>query len=277
MDAQLHPQQNGPLLPNKFYNKVTQLPIINFGVNQVYGLYDKVKEWNGLTNRSLSLAETVGHVVVERAVTPILSITSKSSLITAPLERMDSLAVKGLEIVEDKVPSIKKEPSQLVSEAKEVVEQGLQKTKARVTAVSDVVLVSRPVQTYFDILEFMLGTASSTLDKVMPPAEDEDDERKKAMVPSAERGWFLLSQFFGLLYKAKTRVVKRVRSRIDSTSNATEKVFEEAKKAVNNAIPLVGGKGNKDQTNGDSKNGSNKTSNKNKKNKEQDDQQQPPQ
>ena len=135
-------------------------------------LFFVLQDWNNLTTKSFSLAETVGHAVVDRAVTPLRSLTSRP-IIAAPLERMDSLALKGLEIVEDKVPSIQKEPQQMVSDAKGVVEDRFNKTKEQVHHVSEVVLVRRPVQTYFDLLEFMLGTVSSTLDKVMPPADDE--------------------------------------------------------------------------------------------------------
>jgi hypothetical protein len=45
-------------------------------------------------------------------------------------------------------------------------------TKQRVTKASEGVLVSRPVQSYFDLLEFVLRTAGNTLDKVLPPGDE---------------------------------------------------------------------------------------------------------
>lgn len=49
---------------------------------------------------------------------------------------------------------------------------------------------------------------------------------------ATDRGWFLLKKFFNLLYTAKDRVVWRVGRRIETTSNAADAVFKEAKRAV---------------------------------------------
>lgn len=59
-----------------------------------------------------------------------------------------------------------------MSDVTGAVTHKLLETKLRVTKASEGVLISRPVQTYFDILQFILGTASKTLDKVLPPSDD---------------------------------------------------------------------------------------------------------
>jgi hypothetical protein len=107
-------------------------------------------------------------------------------------------------------------------------------TKERVTNMSEGVLVSGPVQTYFNMVEYILQKVSNTLDKVLPPGESEEGERPGGggNERPADRGWILLGRFFGLLGTAKTRVVRRVRNRIETTSNAADAVFKEAKKAV---------------------------------------------
>jgi len=144
--------------------------------------------------------------------------------------------------LEDKVPVIKQEPQVIMSDMTGAVTHKLMETKDRVTKASEGVLISRPVQTYFDLLDFFVSTASKTLDKVLPPSDDEPDVRKSGEdveEKRAERGWNLLSKFFGLLGTAKNRVVRRVRARLETTSNAADAVFKEAKRAVNHALPVA--------------------------------------
>lgn len=61
---------------------------------------------------------------------------------------------------------------QIMSDMTGAVTHKLLETKDRVTKASEGVLISRPVQTYFDLLDFFVSTASKTLDKVLPPSDD---------------------------------------------------------------------------------------------------------
>lgn len=124
----------------------------------------------------------------------------------------------------------------MITDVKNVVWDTLEATKNRVTDSSEMVLVSKPVQTYFDFLEFILVNASKTLDKVLPPTiGDEITENGSVGTgpdKQAYRGWWLMGQFFDLLGIAKTRVVNKFRTRIDSTSDAADLVYKKAKNAV---------------------------------------------
>jgi len=245
MDAQqnhlnAHPR-NG--LPTKFYNKFMAIPVIQFGVHQASAFYGKVKDFNVVTHKSFELAESVTGAVVGR-VTPFAQVGMGLAGQFQPLHRIDDLAAQGLQNLEDKVPVIKQEPQVMVSDVKGAVTVKVNEAKDVVSKASERVLVSRPVQTYFDILSFILHTAEVTLDRVLPPSEEE--ARNKANDPQqpgennkAERGWSLLSEFFGLLTTVKTRVTQRVRTRIETTASAADAVFNEAKKAANHALPVA--------------------------------------
>jgi len=243
MDA-LQNHHNHPTngLPTKFYNKFMAIPVIQFGVHQASAFYGKVKDFNVVTHKSFELAESVTGAVVGR-VTPLAQRGMGLAGQFQPLHRIDDLAAQGLQNLEDKVPVIKQEPQVMVSDVKGAVTVKVNEAKDVVSKASERVLVSRPVQTYFDFLTFILHTAENTLDRVLPPSGEEarnkDNQQSQSEENKADRGWSLLSEFFGLLHTVKNRVTERVRTRIETTASAADAVFNEAKKAANHALPVA--------------------------------------
>jgi len=268
MEGQQQNHDEGRVMPTKFYNKVMEIPVVKFGVDRATGFYGKVKDFNTITQKSFILAETVTGAVVTR-VSPFAQ--KGIDIAGEPLKRIDSFAAQGLQTLEDKVPVINKEPNMMVSDVKGAVSGKYVATKDRVSKVSEVVLASRPVQTYFNLLEFVLATANNALDKVLPP-DDSEEVKVNGVVPEpghdnttekkAERGWLLLAKFFGLMGTAKTRALKKIRSRIEDTSNAANAVFKEAKKTANNAISSGDQHDDDDGEHHDGTNGSHKKGNK---------------
>jgi len=252
------------VVPTRFYNKVMEIPIVQFGVQHATQFYGKVKDFNPITHKSFVLAETVTGVVVGR-VTPL---AQRGICLTSPLpQKIDDIAYNGLEKLEQNVKYITKTPDVIVSEVKTTVEEALTAVKVRVTGAAEGVLISKPVQTYFDLLEFMLTKVQRTMDIVLP---EESKEGANGAVETAppervDRGWWLLGQFVGILGTTKNRVMKRVWTRIDNTSHAADAVFNEAKKAVNHALPVAADKdAAPTPTNGDSVPANKSKKNKNK-------------
>jgi len=240
------------VVPTRFYNKVMEIPIVQFGVQHATGFYGKVKDFNTITHKSFVLAETVTGAVVGR-VTPF---AQKGICLTAPLpQKIDDIAYNGLEKLEQNVKYITKAPDAMVSDVKTTVGEVLHAAKFRVTNAAEGVLISKPVQTYFDLLEFMLSKAQKTVDLVLPEEGGKEGASNGAVEGPApervDRGWWLLGQFVGILGTTKNRVMKRVWTRIDNTSHAADAVFNEAKKAVNHALPVAADK-DAAPTNGDS-------------------------
>jgi len=226
------------VVPTRFYNKVMELPIVQFGVQHATGFYGKVKDFNTITHKSFVLAETVTVAVVGR-VTPL---AQRGICLTSPLpQKIDDIAYSGLEKLEQNVKYITKAPDAILSDVKATAGDIIHAAKFRVTSAAEGVLISKPVQTYFDLLEFMLSKVQSTMDIVLPE-EGSNGDVEAAPPERVDRGWWLLGQFITILGTTKTRVMKRVWTRIDNTSHAADAVFNEAKKAVNHALPVAADK-----------------------------------
>ena len=93
---------NGPHLES--LDKIMSIPLIEMTWNQSVGLYGKVKESNSLFNWTLSTAEAAVLKAAEQAY-PL------AKKLEQPLSAVDQTVVKGIEIVENKLPLIKEPPS----------------------------------------------------------------------------------------------------------------------------------------------------------------------
>jgi hypothetical protein len=131
---------------------------------------------------------------------------------------------------------------QVIPQMTDTVKVTVVAVRDRVTKSSETVLVSKPVQTYFDMLEYFLRTAESTLDKILPPTKGDDETCPNGSTLSpdgypaedqkAERGWWIMGQFFCLLLITKDRLIFKVRSRVNKTSDAAETMLKQAKNVV---------------------------------------------
>jgi hypothetical protein len=148
-----------------------------------------------------------------------------------------------------------------MSDATKVVTDTCMATKDRVTLASEHVLVSRPVQTYFDVLQFILNKAENTVDLVLPKpdtsageevtGEDEEENERirlsrsaaeslnRPPVAPADRGWELFGQFVSLVGTTKDRVQERTHQRIDGTLSLVQNTITRTRDTINVCIQLL--------------------------------------
>ncbi|KAJ9578810.1 hypothetical protein L9F63_004960 [Diploptera punctata] len=119
---------NGPHLES--LDKIMSIPLVEMTWNQSVGLYGKVKEANGLFRWTLSTAEAAVLKAAEQAY-PL------AKKLEQPIHAVDQTVVKGIEIVEDKLPLIKEPPSHVYDAAKNFVNSALSPTLGTVSAAKE--------------------------------------------------------------------------------------------------------------------------------------------
>ncbi|XP_019870704.1 lipid storage droplets surface-binding protein 1 isoform X2 [Aethina tumida] len=99
-------------------NRITKLPTVETTIQTATNIYEKVKEYNGLTNWTLSTAESTVQKAVEvsKPITdPVLSTLEGS------IKKVDGVLCSGLDYVEEKVPAVKLPPGEIYTNTKEYV------------------------------------------------------------------------------------------------------------------------------------------------------------
>jgi len=242
---------------SQFVSKLLELPVVKFGVDKATHLYSSVKESNIIIGKSFELGEAISGAVVN-GVTPF---ANKGISIAGPaLKGIDNIAVDSLETLEHNIPLIHEQPDTIVNFVKDTISGALQVLKGRVTRVSDVFLGSKPAQTYFDVLEFVLTTANKTLDKVLPDQTGKGHTTDDYPPPEkkADRGWYLLGKFVELAGTTKDRIFGKFWKRVDDSS-AT---LQNAKDAMKNfATTALTSSEKPNATNGDSSKANNSATN----------------
>lgn len=244
---------------SEFITKLLELPVVKFGVDKATHLYSSVKDSNTIVHKSFELGEVITGAVVNR-VTPFAN--KGISIVGPALKGIDHIASDSLETLENKVPLINSEPEAIASVVKDTVNGVFQVAKERVTRVTDVFLGSKPMQTYFDVMEFVLTTASKTLDKVLPDStgEGHKDDNYPPPEKRADRGWYLFGKFVELAGTAKDRIFGKFRKRVDDSTATLQNITDTVKIFTTSAVTALEKPAT---TNGDSPNKAHNSANAN--------------
>lgn len=111
-------------------DRVMKLPVVEAAYNQGVGVYGKVKGANSLFNWALSTAEATVQIALTTA-TPLVQKLDR------PLQTVDQGLVRGLDIVEARIPIVKEQPQQIYETAKAAVAQRVQPHLSKVCAVKE--------------------------------------------------------------------------------------------------------------------------------------------
>lgn len=87
-------------------NRIAKLPVVESSLQTASNLYEKVKEYNGVTQWTCSTAENVVHKAVEVG-KPIVQ------NLEGPIKKVDGVLCTGLDYVETKVPAVKLPPGEV--------------------------------------------------------------------------------------------------------------------------------------------------------------------
>lgn len=206
---------------SEFLTGLSKLPLVYTTVSLAMDLYGRAKESSRFVNKTLNLAENGAHMV-NGMVSPLVD--RLTPIASAPLQRVDNLATKGLHSLERTVPAIKKQPQEILTDTKGMLETKLHPTVERLNGVTNSVLSSSLVQYSFDVFEKLLFATGHILNNIVPPAQNTEGAKfpnDQSPEDPSQRGQWLLKEYYHLLSSLFSRVLGFAQSRIDSSANNT--------------------------------------------------------
>ncbi|XP_014244567.1 lipid storage droplets surface-binding protein 2 [Cimex lectularius] len=96
------------------FEKLKQIPLVGYACNTSAGMYNRVKLSNGLITWTLNSAEGALALTLF-ALAPI------ANRLRSPIYVIDNTLCKGIDVLQEKVPSVKEEPTQIYENAKTYV------------------------------------------------------------------------------------------------------------------------------------------------------------
>lgn len=169
-------KQDGACISLESVNRISKLPMVESTLQTSKHIYDKVKDFNNLTNWTMSTAENTVHKAMEVGkpyATPVLQ------SLDGPIKKVDGIICSGLDYVEAKVPAVKLPPGELYTSTKDYIANN----PTVVTACS----VVKPA---VDTAKSYVATAGSTVNVTVQGAktmvEPVFDSAKKAVEPALE-------------------------------------------------------------------------------------------
>jgi len=225
-----------------FLSRLVKLPVIDSAINVASGIYGRAKNSGGIVGTTLSIAENTAYVTAAQ-VAPFAQ--KFIPMATSPLTKLDDFASKGLEKLENNVPEIKKQPQEIVSDTKELINARISPAVNRVNSVSESLLSIKVVQIGMDIFEHCLNTASSVVDHILPPNANEKTAQQngfhydssKSEENKAGRLGFLFHKALYLATSTTRRIIGLAQSRVDTAVSASDSIVNSARKTINNILP----------------------------------------
>ncbi|KAL1505637.1 hypothetical protein ABEB36_005157 [Hypothenemus hampei] len=142
-------------------NRIVKLPVVESTIQTAQNIYEKVKDYNSVTNWTLQTAENTAYKAVDIA-KPYACPVIKN--FEGPIKKVDDVLCSGLDYVENKVPAVKLPP-------KEILLQIYNSTKEFVTPAVDTAIhfVEPAMKTAKDILEPAVNKTRSLVEPVVEP------------------------------------------------------------------------------------------------------------
>lgn len=156
--------------------RVQNIPLVETGIKTAETFYNRVKSSNSLLNWYFNTIETVGAGAYE-------TFKPMVQLAEGPLTRIDQVVCKGLDLVEQRVPSVYLPPEMMYWNTKEYMADHFVKPVVQrahsVKKMSNAVLLENPVSTFAaEKTDAALSAADAVIDKYLPDGtlDDADGE-----------------------------------------------------------------------------------------------------
>jgi len=204
------------------------LPIVGMFSNKISDVYCRTKNNTGIIAKTIVMAEAVTCSFAEK-VAPLAPTTA--------LSKIDALACKGFETIEHRVPQMKKQPDEMVKDTRELITTTMAPVVLTVERASDVVCKTLLAQKACDLVGYMLGTASKTLDVVLPPSEQEKSEQNGTVsgalepVEPEKRPYQLVRGAWTLCCVFTKRLFGVAHARVEHAAATTDVVIKSAQNA----------------------------------------------
>ncbi|XP_063698545.1 lipid storage droplets surface-binding protein 1 [Culicoides brevitarsis] len=156
-------------------DRIQSIPLVENSLKTAEHIYNRVKTSNRLFNWYLSTAESVSMAALD-TFKPALQ------LATGPIEKIDKVVCKSLDLVEQRVPSVYLPPEMMIWNTKEYMSdhfvRPVVKRANSVKHISEEVIMKNRVSTYAaEKADNALDVADAVIDKYLPnKTQDEKDE-----------------------------------------------------------------------------------------------------
>jgi len=157
-------------------SRISQLPIVECTVETGKTIYGKVKDYNSVTNWTVTTAENTVYKAVEVG-KPYAAPVVQS--LEGPIKKVDSLICSGLDYVEAKVPAVKLPPGEMYSSTKSYISN----SSTIQTACS---VVQPAVQTAKNFVEPAMETAKNTVQGAKNMVEPAYEGAKHMVEPAMQ-------------------------------------------------------------------------------------------
>ncbi|CAH1176400.1 unnamed protein product [Phaedon cochleariae] len=152
--------------------RITNFPVVESSWSYAGSIYKKLKDSNSMVHWTFDTAESSIHTILEAASPAII-------LLEGPINSLDKVVCRSLDIVEQAVPSINLPPEMIYSNTKQYVTdvgtkiaQPVLKRADSMKQIGNTVLASKYTTYAADTLDGALNVAEKYVDKYLP-AEDE--------------------------------------------------------------------------------------------------------
>lgn len=141
------------------FDRFYSIPVVESTAKTAFSVYNRVKNSNPLINWYLCVSENVTFAVID-SLKPALNL----SIVERPLHKIDSIGVKILESVEQRIPNINLPPQMIYWNTKEYVADCVVKP------------VLKRADSFGDIADFAIELADQALEKYLPDVSNKEEE-----------------------------------------------------------------------------------------------------
>ncbi|KAJ8929507.1 hypothetical protein NQ314_017800 [Rhamnusium bicolor] len=154
-------------------NRISKLPVVESTIQTATTIYEKVKDYNSVTNWTLSTAENTVNKAVEVG-KPIATPVIRN--LEGPIKKVDDVLCSGLDYVESKIPAVKLPPGEIYISTKEyvnntvapAVQSACAYVEPAVKTARDI--VEPAVQSAKDVVEPVIEKARGIVEPIVQPA-----------------------------------------------------------------------------------------------------------
>jgi hypothetical protein len=146
-----------PVIRLESLERFASIPVVESTTKTALNVYNRVKNSNRLVNWYFNVSENIALAVFE-SLTPAL----KLSVIEGPLSKIDSVGVKVLESVEQRIPNINLPPQMIYWNTKEYVADRVVKP------------VLKRADSFNDLADHAIELADHALDKYLPDESNKE-------------------------------------------------------------------------------------------------------
>ncbi|KAL3277996.1 hypothetical protein HHI36_013338 [Cryptolaemus montrouzieri] len=189
------------------YNRIVNIPIVHSGLNIAENIYVRIKKTNNILTWTLDQAEDTIKAVSH---SPVIG------LLGTPLNTVDRVICKSLDIAESRIPSINLPPQMIyfntknyVSDVSTKIVKRVLKRADSVKQIGNTVLTSKYTEYAADKLDDALDVADAYIDKYLPDKEDQKENNDIASGSSQRKAIHTIKHADRVSRKIQRRLTKR--------------------------------------------------------------------